>query len=324
MSVMIENLIKQNPTSVVSSLLQKVREDPKGRVIAFDIDNCSALGNDTNGILQIISLLTDNFQTKKDEICSIATLLINPELFMAVEEIRRQSNPFFVFYTMKSGIVDLCHKEPLQRRLDSAKLFSKNKNSIIFRSGDSEKEGWDYLYNQIKCGEKDEHVYMQLCKVGIITWCISHYLKLPYLAPVYITREHKFMGLIDEDLKIGENKSFLFDDKAVDHTHALGFSHGEESRMVQVEPFDFMSLTPEHRFHIGVVLYESFPLTEEVLNKHPWILIDASRERRHETAVDPSTRNWRDLMELPIKPIVPWDVSLLIRQLPLPSRLLKA
>jgi hypothetical protein len=85
------------PQDEASSLLRKVKADPNGRVIALDIDNCTALGSDTNGILQIISIMTDNFQTRKADICNIATLLINPGLFMAVEEIRRHCNPFFVF-----------------------------------------------------------------------------------------------------------------------------------------------------------------------------------------------------------------------------------
>jgi hypothetical protein len=206
---------------------------------------------------------------------------------------------------MKSGVVDLCCKESMKG------LLTANQNTLIFRSGKRE-EGWDYLYNQIKTEKKIDHIYMQLCKVGIITWCISHCLGLPYLAPVYITRERKCMELIDRDLGIGQNKSFLFDDKALEHTHVLGFSHSGESRMVQVEPFDFISLTPEHRCHISRYLDDNFPLTEEVFAQHPWILIDAAREQRHETAVDHMTRNWRNLMELPSKSTAPWDVRLII------------
>ena len=63
-------------------LLERVRQNSDGRLIVLDIDQCTALGEDTNDILRIIEALTEGFNKgcNRQGLQQIAKHLINPAM----------------------------------------------------------------------------------------------------------------------------------------------------------------------------------------------------------------------------------------------------
>jgi len=261
-----------------SNIIDRINRNPHGRLIALDIDQCSAFGEDTNDIMQIISRMTkglDPFYENARHLIDIAELLINPRMIEAVTQIRSQApDNYIVFYTSKEGIVNSFirrfdpqppHYEVLK---SSGLLVEDDDDTLKFKAGNL-LDRWEYLYNQLPKIEEMPWLDTSsahcegLRRVAILTWVASKMLGLPYAAPVYITRGDKDMRIICEDLGIHDvNKSVLFDDRAVDHAQKLGLSLAE-ARMVPVTPHGTKNTSKEVLRELYDTLQRHFPIKEE-------------------------------------------------------------
>lgn len=305
--------------------LARVRkETQRGRVIALDIDECSVLGNDTNDILQIIALMTEGFHTaeKKEDVQAVLDLLINPQMVVAIREIRRQTalSPYIVFYTMKSGIVTCCTSTESQKRIildQGLSLDSQDPiTTIAFNSADMA-EGFEYLYNQIGDATLDESnrqslAYTLLCRLGIVTWGISRALGLAYAAPVYLTCKGKNMDRISKHLGVPFAQAFLFDDRAKDHAAELNL-HENQAHMITTPPFHLSENSAQQLYEI---LISRFPMTDSFREDYPTVVKYASHMTM-EMPLDPVTKDWKlySVAEHPNDGSIseqPWDLDLVL------------
>jgi hypothetical protein len=263
-------------------ILHSVRHNTRGRVIALDIDKTSCLGNDTNDILLLVSLMSNVFSdsNKKDALERLLTLLVNPEVLNSVSRIRSALNcePYIVFYTMKGGIVTEC----LAQKINNEALFLNSRmNVLAFKPGNIG-QGAPYLCDQIGANLRDTHpvIYQHLCRVGILTWAISNLLGLNYAAPVYITREPKDMRLISEHLQVDFAKCFLFDDSSDHHATQLQLTK-EAAHMIGTQPFDFDTMFPAQKLELYKVLSERFGIDSAFKRQHRTVIGDATLKTAH-------------------------------------------
>jgi hypothetical protein len=86
-----------------SNIIDRINRNPRGRLIALDIDLCSAFGEDTNDTIQIISRMTKGLEPSSvnaRHLTDIAELLINPRMIEAVTQIKAKSpDTYIVFYS---------------------------------------------------------------------------------------------------------------------------------------------------------------------------------------------------------------------------------
>ena len=295
-------LISQNNhvESNAVNVLEYVKTHPNGRVIALDIDRTSALGNDTNDILQIVSMMTNNFTNQKNDVNALLQLLMNPQVCIATQKIREElkCEPYVVFYTSKGGIVHECTQDEAIAKITARAGLYRNKDTLAFRSGDLA-EGYEYLYRQLvksTCENAQAtlmrytHIYQHLCRVGILTWAISKFLGLGYAAPVYITRGKKDLEIISKHLVVDMSKIFLFDDISDHHLHELGTkSKEQQEHMIKTQPYDFETM--ERRRELFELLSHCFPITNEFIreNQH---LLDLASSSHHQHSIDPDRRDW--------------------------------
>lgn len=274
-------------------LLQSVRQNANGRVIALDIDKTSCLGNDTNDILLLVSFMTEVFSksTKQAAILSLLRLLVNPEVLDSICKIRStlQCEPYIVFYTMKGGIVTEC----IEQNITNDALFLQPHNILTFKPGGIE-EGAQYLCNQIDAHNlSTSHpvIYQHLCRVGILTWAISEILGLGYAAPVYITRAHKDMRLISNHLNVDFSKCFLFDDSSEHHALQLRLRK-EEAHMISTQPFDFDTMSDQQKEALHRILSEHFVLDSTFKTHHESLITTASQRTAHLTMPAIINKDW--------------------------------
>lgn len=300
------------------NVLQSVKRDrDRGRVIALDIDQCSILGNDTNDILQIISMMTNCFQDedKEKDVHSVLELLINPQMLVAIQEITRQTGqePYIVFYTMKSGIVTCCNASESQKQILVDHDLSLDSGTIAFKRGELG-EGLEYLYNQLgdatlpEC-DRQSLVYTLLCRLGIVTWWVSRALGLRYAAPVYLTCKNKNLESISRHLGVDLGQVFLFDDRANEHAAELGLSEGD-AHMITTPPFNLSAQSAEQLYKI---LVEAFPITDGFKQKYP-VLIEYASHPSMEMPLDPITKDWRLYSVADEDDMPPWDLRQILRK----------
>lgn len=324
----VSRLISRN-SEAIQSPLETVRNEPNGRVIALDIDLCSALGNDTNDIMRIVSCMTHNFSVTKYEtgLPALLELLVNPQVYTAIDQITRITGvkPFVVFYTHKSGVVDQCCSDDEMRRITAgAGLYRGGANTLAFPAGDLS-EGHRYLYNHMKRSRapsttttgltESSPIYTSLCRVGILTWFISMKLGLDYAAPVYFTRDKKDVGVVAKDLNVEKDKVYLFDDNAVHHARASGLTHARDGNMIAVQAFDFDTMGAEARVKLHSVLSQKFPIDVDFMHINSVLLEDCCTQGGHAICINPCTQNWRDLLEITEKESEPWPVDLVVQGL---------
>lgn len=277
-------------------ILAGIRNDPDRRVIALDIDQCSALGEDTNDILRIISALTQGFNARgcftSKQLITITHDLINPSMIDAVYKIRAASlNPYVVFYTSKSAIVNLFGPDNVAPKymhsLEHGGFFHDRSLDLIrFLSGNIE-EGWDYLYRQLlnlngesgsPWASPNSKICLELRRVGLITWVASLILGLSYAAPVYITRSKKNLEFIRQHLRIPDaDQVYLFDDKGAQHAAKLGLTPGQ-ARIIAIPPFSTLQMTHDAASRLHENLTKYFPIHPMFGTRFAALHKDASTE----------------------------------------------
>lgn len=303
-----------HPFTTPGGIINRINGDPNGRVVALDIDQCSAFGEDTNDIMQIISRMTnglDPSHLNSKHLFQVTKHLINPRMIDAIKEIRRRSNaPHIVFYTSKRAIVDFFN--PLRRASNPANPLKQrgiliNDNLMKFKEGNLT-EGWGYLYNQLPQTQRapwlnpNSPYCEQLHRVGILTWVASVMLGLPMSASVYITRAPKDMEIICRDLGINDiSKSILFDDKAISHADTLGLTL-EQARMTPVQAYNPRTATKDMLKDLYADLMQYFPIKEEFAEQFESLMRMAStpiKEKWPEwnLAVTDAPRQWRSQAE---------------------------
>ena len=351
-------IVDQNGTA--ENVLQNVREHPRGLVIALDIDQCSALGEDTFDVLRIVQHLTDFFNEPRyrAKILEVARLLINPEMINAVNSIKKQYPdipPYIVFYTKKGGILELFNPttRPTQTSSRNAQLLNDHGFFVSGTMGlDIMKfsegnlfDGWTYLYKQLQSRLGDalptewapprSRAYYELARIGIITWTASLMLGLPYSAPLYITKIGKNLSLIGGDLQIDPKKIFLFDDRAQEHAGGLRMSLAD-ARMVEVQPYRYQTMPPNRVHALLQSLKTHFPITADFVQQHgaPKGLIEqASRIEGNwgpdrlalvEGGVEGPLYDWKSHADVAGTDIVqPWSLDLLGHHVPPAPRIMR-
>lgn len=311
------------------AIIERIRMDPNGRVIALDIDECSVIGADTYDILRLVQKLTDNFQneTSQAHLLDIARNLINPNMIQAVNHIRKSTpHPFVVFYTLKGGILRFFTGNTDERiRYQNSGILNEQGTLLHFRSGDVIRERWAYLNNQIRRVLHDlpqslvtplheDRKCLELYRIGILTWAASIALGLSYSAPVFITSIGKNMDLI-ESILFNEQvkKSFLFDDKAGEHASNLQSSL-EVSRMIEVEPYTHSRQSEANANELFTKLNAYFSITDSRRAAHLAALRMSSQAARDWPAqnlvIAPDQHSWAQHTDsFTRQPQQPWDYS---------------
>jgi hypothetical protein len=274
------------------AIIERIKADPRGRVIALDIDECSAIGNDTYDILRIIQQMTQNFQNQaaRAHLLDIARNLINPKMIEMVNKVRMYvPHPLVVFYTQKGRVLSFFTGNlEERRRFQAAGMIDAWGEVLHFHSGNLITETWDYLNNQVRAllADMPERLATRLAqdrsiemhRIGILTWAASIALGLPYAAPVFVTAKGKDMDLI-ESLVFNEptplKKSFLFDDKATEHAERLGRSL-EEARMIAVAPYTHSLQSEANATELFAKLNAYFGITPERRETHARLLRSAA------------------------------------------------
>ena len=347
-------IVDQN--GLAEYVLHNVRENPRGLVIALDIDQCSALGEDTFDILRIVQHLTDFFNEPRSraKILEVARLLINPEMINAVNQLKQEFpdiQPYILFFTAKSSIVDLFNPVTPANPIPNANAQLLNDHGffvsgtggldIMKFSAGNLFDGWTYLYKQIQTrlsdalppewAPQDSNEYDEMAKLGLLTWAASLVLGLPYSAPVYITKIGKDLSIIRRDLQIEDpRKIILFDDKAGEHAENLGMSLAE-ARMIQVQQFRYETMTPPRAEQLIQYLRQHFPITQEFVQEHsgkkglieqtskPTVQWPFPRLALQNTTPEggPLMYNWRSKVGIAGKiPVQPWALGLVKEELP--------
>ena len=303
--------------------LNPVHPPDNRRVIALDIDLCSALGNDTNDILRIVALMTNNFSEWGGAMERLLDLLVNTQVEVALSKIKEATGvmPKVVFYTHKGGIVTECCRQEYIAITAGAGLYVGGSNTLAFRRADLS-EGFKYLYNQMKKSKAstenlDEHsgLYVNLCRVGVLTWFISEKLGLGYAAPVYFTKERKDVAVIAKREGVTKEMVFLFDDNANHHARESGLSLASDGNMIQVQPYDFNTMGAGRRSELHRVLTHYFPITEWFKEIYEALLQDCGTSSGlHTKSIDPMTNDWVDLTQFGAyyRAIEPWCVEIVI------------
>lgn len=268
-------------------------ETHKNIVIALDIDQCTAVGEDTNDVLRILSAMTRGFNDLNPEqmphLLDVTKLLINPEMVHAVEHMRQRGfNPYIVFYTKKSGIINLMEQAcpGLQGHLLERGFYLPDSETIRFgalsyRSSEhfARGKGMDYLYDQIKLFDgmpaTTHRVCHELRRVALLTWGAALLLGLPYLPSVYITKGLKNVGLLASDLGVPFERVILFDDKGLSHAQALHLTPAQ-ANMQPVQPYNFSTMSPETAHALYEELRTHFPLTPEFVQANRALIAQAS------------------------------------------------
>jgi hypothetical protein len=312
------------------AIIERIKADPSGRVIALDIDECSAIGSDTYDILRIIQQMTQNFQNQAAHahLLDIARNLINPKMIEMVNKVRMYvPHPLVVFYTQKSRVLRFFTANwEEQQRFQSAGMVDKWGEVLHFHSGNLLTEKWDYLNNQVRAllADMPERLATQLSqdrsiemhRIGILTWAASIALGLPYAAPVFVTARGKDMDLI-ESLVFNEptplGKSFLFDDKATEHAQKLSRSL-EEARMIAVAPYTHSLQSEANATELFAKLNAYFGITPERRETHAQILKSAAFPERNWPAsnlvIAPGLDHWEQHAEaFTRQPQPDWDAS---------------
>ena len=274
--------------SIPEHILEQVKANKEGIVLALDIDQCSAMGEDTNDILRVVSAITNNFkdQNIRKDIFEVTQHLINPAMLAAVEKVQQRRQPVFIlFYTKKGAIAKPFHQQLhacFKKILQEQGIMQEGEADTVFFSGGSLYESWHYLYNQLltKCpliNWRARPLFeIGLDRIAILTWTASLLLGLPYAAPVYITNGHKDLRKVAASLGFNDyEKIYLFDDKSENHAAALGLSL-EESHMIPVEPFNMLSMEAPRASALLDELQKRFHIPHDFQTRHAGLYREAS------------------------------------------------
>jgi len=259
-------------------VLKNVRDEKKV-VVDLDLDECSCIGGDTNDILAVVGIITDNYTKKVPELLSMTSQLINPQLVPAFRRLKRSLGyePLVVFYTSKYKIVDwfveLLHpsEEVAQEIIEGLRHVIKDRDNLVFSMADIS-QSFLYLNKEVQklLGSNTElsnKMKNELNRIGLITWTISNLLGLSYAGSVFVTTRYKDLNYIARELDIPPDQFFLFDDKAKWHAKALEKTP-EEVQMIDVHPFTFESMKREDALRLQNTLTRDFPLDEPKLASH--------------------------------------------------------
>ena len=230
-------------------------------ILLLDIDQTSFLGEDTNDLLRAIfhlfwKQLED--RSKEPALLEVGRLLVNPRLVEAFREITKEiADVHVMLYTNKGTI------QPRMREW-GVPVPSITAETMRFQEGRVE-EGYQYICGQLPLGNnvKAKHEFGRL---GLVSWAVADTLGLGYLPSVLVNATpFKNLPQMSTVLEVGEDKMFLFDDKAVQHQTLFAAATGQgrdyvDKHILPVDKFNFTSIGAKQAESLKAVLDENFPL----------------------------------------------------------------
>lgn len=243
-------------------------------VLLIDLDECGALGRDTNDILRVVAAISGGLRgANQARLLQVGVLLANPRLLGAYTEIQsRSALPVEIaFYTQKAPVL-ACLRECAGYRMP---YIAEGVTSTIFLPSGDASEHYQYLSNRAP-----ERAEIELDRLGMVTWGASFLLKLKRSAGVYVTEGRKDLGPIARHMGAPKECVFLFDDKSVGHAALLNhLTPYAGEHMLPVEPFHFATIGEPHARGLEALLERHFPATR-VQELDPGLY--------YEAAMDPS------------------------------------
>ena len=334
----IEEASKLHSEIDTEQFLENVRERDDCVVVAIDIDNTAAFGNDTNQILSMVTKISNDLNEDLNtnimsDVYDVAKLLINPKMLKAIDDIRHNRKiPYIMFYTQKEKIVSLfCEDESVRECLYENGFFSHGQlHTLKFKPG-SIIQSWHYLYDQVyeKCEEIREILDSEpkykdyLTRLAIITWAASVALKMPYSAPVFITSGVKTMQILARELGFpftrdgvyDVSKIYLFDDLANRHAiyYNSAFIQGEiteadtmekckKEHMILVDPYNLRTMQRDTARALFDALNKNFPITDEFIERNQTLYNSVSSagygHTEEDLIIDRRNNNWAFKIDL--------------------------
>lgn len=249
---------------------------PPAVVIALDIDQCSLIGNDTDGLRTAIAA---SHIASDDVALALMARLVNPRMCEAVSQLKKQNYQNFVFYTGKALIARGLHGHA------PPGMWLPTGDTIRFAAGPLTRE---YLCHQVPSPVVRE----DLLGLGLVTWAMSVLLGFPMSAGVYVADECKSTAMLAKDL--GVDRVVLFDDQAHTYARELGCETPRDANMVAVKPYTYSCLTKPHAMELEAFL--SAHCQVHAPNDAPDLL-------------DPHTTAWRIAERATGEPVPPWNLE---------------
>jgi len=274
-------------------------------IVAVDIDQCGALGEDTNDVARaILTMYPNAYEDKKEALEHVIRSIINARMTEAINTIASKTNGEYriVLYTQKSNILRTM-------RRDGVDLPEVDPGTIFF-DGARSTDGATYLADQCNVSQDAMTTKNELLRLGLVTWAIGKESGQELSPPVFVTETKKDLEIVAKHLRVDPKKVYLYDDKSEKHIKELGNKPFAAEHMLSVDKFNMTSNDAEKAKALEAFLNEHFPMTE-LCKQNPalyrQIFFDPSWPEENRCLNPNGT--WRLHYEGRGEPVKPWDTT---------------